>query len=86
MEIDNSDGISDLRIIENIKYRFDVKKIIECEGFDPTKEFKLDKIFFGYLSEEGKKEFETYETFNPNIRERFINFKNETFGKNYATS
>ena len=85
METVITEGASNLRIIENIKHRFNVEKIKECEGFDPTKEFKIDKIFFGYLSDEGKKEFESFDAFNPNMRERFIKFKEDTFQIKNAT-
>ena len=76
----NSQIISDYRKTENIKRRFDVEKIKEINGFDPTKECDINKIFFSFLTPIGKEEFNNFEVFNSNLKERFEHFKNETFG------
>ena len=72
--------ISEFRILENIKRRFCIDKIKEYSGFDPTKDYRLDKIYFSFLTEEGKKDFNEFEVSNPNVRERFEHFKKNTFG------
>lgn len=72
--------ISNYRKIENIKRRFDIDKIKEISGFDPTISCDTNKIFFTFLTEEGKNEFNQFELFNPNLKERFEHFKKDTFG------
>ncbi len=67
-----------VRAADKINRRFDVEAIIKFTGVDPIITQTPNSLFINYLSLEGKKEFAAFQQDNPNMKERFDNFKKDT--------
>ena len=67
-----------VRAADKINKRFDVEAIIKFTGMDPIISQDPGHLFINYLSLDGKKEFAQFQTDNPNLKERFDNFKKDT--------
>ena len=79
--VNNNKKDNSIRIVrsaEKINKRFNVEKIIEATGIDPIITQNPNDLFINYLSDEGKKEFDKFDINNPNLKERFDNFKKDT--------
>ncbi len=74
----SSNSIRLVRAADKINKRFDVEAIIKFTGIDPIISQDPKNLFINYLSLNGKKEFANFQTNNPNLKERFDNFKKDT--------
>ena len=73
-----TNAVAMVRAAEKINRRFNVSAIIEHTGIDPVICQDPKNLFINYLSDEGRKEFASFEPEVTNIKQKFDDFKKDT--------